>query len=73
MLGSLEVGKIANLTILDTDLIHDDIEKLPYAQIVATIVDGHEVYNSADDPYAKDRKQKAEDFVREFLFAAKYD
>lgn len=43
-LGSLETGKIANMTILDTDLLHEDIEKVPYAKIVATIVDGEEVF-----------------------------
>lgn len=45
-IGSLEVGKIANMTILDTDLLKEDIEKLVYAEVVATIVDGEEVYKA---------------------------
>ena len=45
-MGSLEVGKIANMAILDTDLLHDDIEKIPFARVVATVVDGEEVYKA---------------------------
>lgn len=44
-IGSLEVGKIANMTILDMDLLHEDIEKIPLAKILATVVDGEEVYS----------------------------
>ncbi len=45
-LGSIEFGKIANMTVFDCDFLHDDIEKVAQANIVATIVDGEEVYNS---------------------------
>lgn len=72
-LGTLEVGKIANMTIVDTDLINEDVNMLPLAQIVATVVDGHEVYNSADDPDAKYRKQSPQDYIKNFFYSQKYD
>ena len=43
-LGSIEVDKIANMTVFDCDFLHDDIEKVAQANIIATIVDGEEVY-----------------------------
>ena len=43
-LGSIEFGKIANMTVYDCDFLHDDIEKVAQANLVATIVDGEEVY-----------------------------
>ena len=43
-LGSIEFGKIANMTVYDCDFLHDDIEKVAQANIVATIVDGEEVF-----------------------------
>lgn len=45
-LGSLEFGKIANMTVYDCDFLHDDIEKVVEAKLVATIVDGEEVYKA---------------------------
>lgn len=45
-LGSIEVGKIANMTVFDSDFLHDDIEKVAQANIVATIVDGEEVFKA---------------------------
>ena len=45
-LGSIEFGKIANMTVYDCDFLHDDIEKVAEANIVATIVDGEEVYKA---------------------------
>ena len=44
MLGSIEFGKIANMTVYDCDFLHDDIDKVAQANIVATIVDGEEVF-----------------------------
>jgi predicted amidohydrolase YtcJ len=41
-LGSIEVDKIANMTVFDCDFLHADIEKVAQANIVATIVDGVE-------------------------------
>ena len=43
-LGSIEFGKIANMTVFDCDFLHDDIEKVAKANIIATIIDGEEVY-----------------------------
>ncbi len=43
-LGSIEFGKIANMTVFDCDFLHDDLEKVANAKIIATIVDGEEVY-----------------------------
>ena len=45
-LGSIEFGKIANMTVYDCDFLHDDIEKVAQANLVATIVDGQEVYKA---------------------------
>ena len=45
-MGSIEYGKLANMTVLDCDLIHDDLQKIVDAQVVATIVDGEEVYRA---------------------------
>ena len=38
--------KIANMTVFDCDFLHDDIEMVAQATIVATIVDGEEVYKA---------------------------
>ena len=45
-MGSIEFGKIANMTVFDCDFLHDDIEKVAQANIVATIVDGEEVFKA---------------------------
>ena len=45
-LGSIEVDKIANMTVFDCDFLHDDIEKVAKANIVATLIDGEEVYKA---------------------------
>jgi len=45
-LGSIEFGKIANMTVFDCDFLHADIEKVAQANIVATIVDGEEVFKA---------------------------
>ena len=43
-MGSIEFGKLANMTVYDCDFLHDDIEKVAQANLIATIVDGDEVY-----------------------------
>ena len=43
-LGSIEFGKIANMTVYDCDFLHDDAERIVQANLIATIVDGEEVY-----------------------------
>jgi len=45
-LGSIEFGKVANMTVFDCDFLHDDLDKVAKANIVATIVDGEEVYKA---------------------------
>ncbi len=48
-LGSIEYGKIANMTVFDCDFLHDELDKIVEANIIATIVDGEEVYNTQTD------------------------
>ena len=43
-MGSVEFGKLANMAVYDSDFLHDDIEKVLQARLIATIVDGREVY-----------------------------
>ena len=45
-MGSIEFGKLANMTVFDCDFLHDDIEKVAHARVVATIVDGKEVFKA---------------------------
>lgn len=46
-LGSIEIGKIANMTVYDNDFINfSDVEDIAKAKLVATIVDGKEVYKA---------------------------
>lgn len=45
-MGSIEVGKIANMTVFDCDFLNDEAEKVANANIVATIIDGEEVYKA---------------------------
>ena len=47
-MGSIEFGKIANMAVFDCDFLHDDLEKVGQARLVATIVDGEEVYRAQD-------------------------
>ena len=43
-MGSIKKGKLANLTILDKDLLNDPATEILKAKTVATIIDGNEVY-----------------------------
>ena len=43
-MGSIEFGKLANMTVFDCDFLHDDIEKVAQANLIATIIDGEEVF-----------------------------
>ena len=45
-MGSIEFGKLANMTVCDCDFLHDDIDKVVDAKIVATIVDGEVAYEA---------------------------
>lgn len=43
-LGTLEIGKIANMSVFDTDFLNCKVEEIPDAELVNTIVDGQIVY-----------------------------
>ncbi len=45
-MGSLSVGKVANMVVYDQDFLTSDIEKIPDAALLATIVDGETVYKA---------------------------
>lgn len=45
-LGSLEVGKIANATVFDKNFLEDDMEDVAKARLIATVVDGKQVYSA---------------------------
>ena len=45
-MGSIEFGKLGNMTVCDCDFLHDDLDKVANASVVATIVDGEEVYRA---------------------------
>ncbi|MCQ2752269.1 MAG: amidohydrolase family protein [Coriobacteriales bacterium] len=42
--GSLEIGKLANITVFDTDFLTCDAQDIMPAEVVATIVEGKVVY-----------------------------
>ena len=45
-MGTIEFGKLANMSVYDCDFLHDDLEKVLQANLIATIVDGEEVYKA---------------------------
>ena len=45
-LGRLARGMVANLVVYDSDLLAQDIEKVPNAKLLATIIDGNVVYEN---------------------------
>ena len=45
-MGSIEFGKLANMTVYDCDFLHDDIERVAQANLIATIIDGEEVFKA---------------------------
>ncbi len=44
-MGSLEVGKIANMTVYDKDFLEDDLLEVFHSELLYTIVDGEIVYS----------------------------
>ena len=44
--GSIEFGKLANMTVYDRDFLHCTPDEVASANIIATIVDGEEVYRN---------------------------
>ena len=47
-LGTLDIGKVANMVVYDVDFLNDDIEKIPDAKLISTIVDGEIVYKNEE-------------------------
>lgn len=45
-MGSLEIGKLANIAVFDKDFMNDPFEEIENAQCLATFIDGKQVYNS---------------------------
>ncbi|MCR4676003.1 MAG: amidohydrolase family protein [Sphaerochaetaceae bacterium] len=46
IMGSLEIGKLANMTVFDKDFMRDDFSEIEKARCLATIVDGELVYGT---------------------------
>jgi hypothetical protein len=47
-IGSIEVGKLADLVILEQNLFNIDIEQIPANQIVMTFFEGQQVYSGEE-------------------------
>ncbi len=45
-MGSLEIGKLANITVFDKDFLKDDLAEVEKAKCLATFVDGVRVYEA---------------------------
>ncbi len=45
-MGSLEIGKLANMAVFDKDFMRDDFEEIENAKCLATFVDGELVFNA---------------------------
>ncbi|MCR4561866.1 MAG: amidohydrolase family protein, partial [Bacilli bacterium] len=43
-MGSIAIGKLANFAVLDKDLLKDDFVEIEKAKVLATFVDGEQVY-----------------------------
>lgn len=48
--GSLEVGKFADLVVLDRNLFEIATHEIHLAKVLLTVLEGHEVYRAADAP-----------------------
>lgn len=47
-MGSLEVGKLANMAVFDKDFLNNSIEDVAKSKCIATIIDGQEVYKNSN-------------------------
>ncbi len=45
-MGSLEIGKLANLAVFDKDFLKDDLAEVENAKCLATFIDGKQVYKA---------------------------
>lgn len=43
-LGTLRCGSVANMTVFDKNFLKDDINTIPDSKLIATVIDGEEVY-----------------------------
>jgi predicted amidohydrolase YtcJ len=59
--GSLEVGKRADLIVLDRDILTTDPETIEDTKVVATYLDGRLVYSAQPGSKAEDAKDDEED------------
>ena len=46
-LGTLDIGKVANMVVYDKDFLNGDLEEIPDAKLISTIVDGEIVYKNS--------------------------
>lgn len=49
--GSLEIGKFADFTVLDQDIMTIEIDRIPDIRVVATFIDGKKVYEISKDGF----------------------
>src|SRR5262245_8781338 len=59
--GSLEVGKRADLVVLDRDILTTDPERMDDTKVVATYLDGRLVYSAEPGSGVEDAKNEQED------------
>ena len=52
--GSLEVGKYADIIILDQNLFEIPVEKISSTEVLKTILAGKVVFDSSNDPHEED-------------------
>jgi predicted amidohydrolase YtcJ len=52
-IGSIEVGKLADLVVLDQNLFDIDLEQIPETRIVMTFFEGRQVYPAIDNYWCK--------------------
>ncbi|MCR5011490.1 MAG: amidohydrolase [Lachnospiraceae bacterium] len=45
-MGSLEIGKLANITVFDKDFLKDDLAEVEKSKCLATFIDGEQVYKA---------------------------
>jgi predicted amidohydrolase YtcJ len=58
--GSLEVGKRADLVVLDRDILTTDLETIEDTKVLATYLDGRLVYSAQPGSKAEDAKDEEE-------------
>ena len=64
-LGTLEVGKVANMVVYNRDFMNCRLDKISSATLMATIMNGEEVYESSME---ENRSEFATELAREWYF-----